>query len=241
MKDMTMRKAIIGTLVGLIIAVATAAPAQAQGPIPVPATAAAPPPPPPVTPEPVVVPVEASPPAPSRRRLHVGAAFLPMSLGKFSAVYGGMPITADAALAPGLTVFAGYDVIPGLSVGLSPQYLFNVGTKEDPTGGGNAVTASREIDVMARVAYAYPIAEGIGIFAEVLPGYSLILPENGDPAKGFVLAFGAGANLELTDRAFVTLGGGYQIGFQTRTDDVGVKTDVRTRYIRIALGMGWRF
>ena len=238
MKDMTMRKAI--TLVGLITAVATAAPAHAQGPIPVPAAAAQPAPPAPV-PEAVVVPVEAAPPAPPRRRLHVGAVFLPMALGEFSAVYGGMPITADAGLAPGFALSVGYEVIPGLSVGLSPQMLFNVGTKEDPTGGGQPVVMAREIDVMARIAYAYPIAEGIRIFAELLPGYSLILPELGDPAKGFVIAGGLGADLVLTERAFLTLAGGYQKGFQTRVDDRGVATDVRTEYIRIALGGGWRF
>lgn len=239
---MTMRKAIIGTLVGLIIAVATAAPAHAQGPTPVPA-ATAQPAAPAAAPEPVVVPAEAPPPDPSRRRLQVGVAFLPMSLGRFNAVYGGMPIAADAALAPGFGVSVGYDVIPGLSVGLSPQMLFNVGTKEDPTGGGQAVAMAREIDVMARIAYAYPIAEGIRIFAEVLPGYSLILPQGsqGDPAKGFVIAGGLGADLLLTERAFVTLAGGYQHGFQTRVDDKGVSTHVQTSYIRIALGGGWRF
>lgn len=225
-------------LVGFVGLTTAALTARAQGPIPVPAAAATPAAP---APAPIVVPAEAAPPAPPQRKLQVGVAFLPMSLGKFSAVYGGMPITADAALAPGVALSVGYDVIPGLSVGLAPQMLFNVGTKEDPTGGGNAVVMSREVDVMARIAYAYPIAEGIGLFAEVLPGYSLILPEIGDPAKGFVIAMGAGANLELTDQAFISLGGGYQLGFQTRTDDRGVATDVRTRYIRIALGLGWRF
>ena len=34
---------------------------------------------------------------------------------------------------------------------------------------------------MARVAYAYPLVETISIYAEVLPGYSIIIP----PAGGF--------------------------------------------------------
>jgi len=237
-----MRKDMLVGLIGFISVGVAAATAQAQGPIPVPPSAA-----PPVAvapapaPEPVVVPVEAAPPAPSTRRLHFGAAFLPMSLGKFSAVYGGMPITADAALGLGFTVSAAYEVIPGLSVGISPQMIYNVGTKEDPTGGGSPVDMSRELDVMARVAYAYPIVEGVRIFAEVLPGYSLILPKNGDAAKGFVIAGGVGAAIDMSDRIFVSLGAGYQAGFQSRKDSGGVTTDVRTRYIRIALGLGVSF
>ena len=240
MKDMTMRKDILVGLIGFI-SVGLAATAQAQGPIPVPPSAA-----PPVAvapapePAPVVVPVEASPPA-SPRRLHVGVAFLPMSLGQFSAVYGGMPITADAALALGFTGSVGYEVISGLSVGISPQMLYNVGTKDDPTGGGNTVDMSRELDVMARVAYAFPIVEGARIFAEVLPGYSLILPKNGDAAKGFVIAGGVGATIDMSDQIFVSLGAGYQAGFQSRKDSGGVTTDVRTRYVRIALGVGASF
>jgi hypothetical protein len=247
MKDTTMRTAL--TLVGLLTSVATVATANAQGPIPVPPAAATPavvPPPP--APEPLMVPAAEPPPPPKPRRLEVGLSFLPMSLGKFSAVYGGMPITADAALAPGGVVTVGYEVIRGLLVGIAPQYLFNVGTKEDPSGAGNAVVMSRELDLMFRVKYAYEIVETIRLYAEVLPGYSLVLPANGDPAKGFVIAAGGGAAMDLGDRLFVNLGFGYQWGFQQRTDTsvrMGVTTktttDVNTDYYRIALGVGMRF
>ena len=246
MKDTTMRTAL--TFVGLLTSVATAATANAQGPIPVPPAAATPavvaPPP---APEPLMVPAE-PPPPPKRRRLEVSLSFLPMSLGKFSAVYGGMPITADAALAPGVSPSVMFEVVQGLSVGVAPQYLFNVGTKEDPSGAGNAVVMSREVDLMARIKYAYEIVETIRVYAEVLPGYSLILPANGDPAKGAVIAVGGGAAMDLGDRLFVNLGLGYQWGFQQRTDTsvrMGVTTktttDVNTDYWRIALGVGYRF
>ena len=172
-----------------------------------------------------------------------------MSLGKFTAVYGGMRIPADAAFAPGVSISAGYQIIPRyLSVGLAPQVIFNVGTKEDPTGAGLPVVMSREVDIMARVVGSLPLVDTIAIYVELLPGYSLILPAEGNTAKGFVLAGGAGVAMELSDRMFVNLGAGYQQGFATRTDTsvsagvaTKVTTDVRTEYWRVALGVGMRF
>jgi hypothetical protein len=187
-------------------------------------------------------------PAPVRR-LQVGVAFLPMSLGKFTAVYGGMRIPADAAFAPGVSISVGYQIIPRyLSVGLAPQVIFNVGTKEDPTGAGLPVVMSRELDVMARVVGSLPLVDTIAIYAEALPGYSLILPSEGNTAKGFVLAGGVGVVMDLADRTFVNLGVGYQQGYQTRVDTSVIEgvtskvtTDVRTEYWRVALGVGMKF
>jgi hypothetical protein len=205
-------------LVGLTL-VALAAAARAQETTPVAATSA----------------TEAP-----NRRLHVGLSFLPMSLGKFTGVYGGFPISADAAFAPGVSLSVGYRVFKGLTLGIAPQALFNVGTKEDPTMAGVPVIMSREFDLMARVAYVCPIVETIALYAEVLPGFSLIMPSEGDVAKGFVIGFGLGAIMDLTDRTYVNLAGGYQWGFQSRTAD-DVTTDMKTEYVRIALGLGWRF
>jgi hypothetical protein len=214
-----MRKAITQlVLVGLTLT-ATAATARAQEMTPVAATSAA----------------EAP-----HRRLQLGLSFLPMSLGTFSAVYGGMPISADAAFAPGVAVAVGYEVVGGLSLGIAPQVLFNVGTKEDPTMAGVPVVMSREYDLMARVAYAYKIVETISLFAEVLPGFSLVKPSTGDVATGFVIGYGVGAIMDVSDRTYVSLAGGQQWGFQARTAD-GVKTDVKTQYVRVALGLGVKF
>jgi hypothetical protein len=185
----------------------------------------------------------------SVRRFEVGVAFLPMSLGKFTASYGGMRLPADAAFAPGVSISAGYQIVPRyLSVGLAPQMIFNVGTKEDPTGAGNPVVMSRELDIMARVVGLLPLVDTIAIYGEVLPGYSLILPSEGNTAKGFVLAGGVGIVMDLSDKMFVNLGAGYQQGFASRTDTsviegmtTKVTTDVRTEYWRVALGVGMRF
>jgi len=188
----------------------------------------------------------------NKGRLHLGLSFLPMSLGKFSAVYGGMPSTLDAAFAPGASLSVGYEVVRGLTLGIAPQAIFNVKPKEDPIT--TSPPASKEVDLMARVAYAYPFADTIAIYGEVLPGYSLVLPAAGNPAKGFVIGVGGGLTMDLTARTYINLGAGYQWGFQSRTDTTLVKdmmtgtttskkvvNDVKTEYIRVALGGGWRF
>jgi hypothetical protein len=169
-------------------------------------------------------------PAAPQRRGQAGLSFMPMGLGKFTASPGGATTTTDAAFAFGAAVSVGYMVIPGLVVGIAPQVIFNVKPKEDPEAG------AKEYDLMARVAYALPVVDTIAVYAEALPGYSLLSPPSGDTAKGLVVAFGAGVTMDLSDQVFANLGLGYQIGFQKLS---GV--EVSARYLRVALGAGVRF
>ena len=46
--------------------------------------------------------------------------------------------------------------------------------------------------------------------------------------------------MDIGDRAFVNLGVGYQIGFQNDTEGVHT-TEVRTKYLRVAMGGGVKF
>jgi len=210
-------------LVGLLTSVALSRTAQAQE-MPV-ATAPA-----------------EGPAAPAAQtRWQLGLAFVPMGLGKFTSSYGTKLITADAAFCPGISLSASYRVIEGLTVGLAPQLLFKVAPKEDPTEQGMPVTNWRELDAMVRIAYAYQLVETIAVYAEVLPGYSFMKPERGDPSLGSVIAGGAGLMMDMSDRLFVNLAGGYQVGFQSRTDSAGMTTDTRARYVRTVLGVGYRF
>src|SRR5580765_7114143 len=131
----------------------------------------------------------AAPPPQKPRKLLVGASFLPMAMGKYKfADSVTSTTTQDAFFAYGVGLSGSYEVLPGLLVGLAPQYIFNVQPK--PNDIFNPLS-SRELDLMARVAYAHRLVDTISVFAEVLPGYSLILPT--DPtagnAKGFVLGF----------------------------------------------------
>jgi hypothetical protein len=181
----------------------------------------------------------AAAPAPPRsgtsdsRRFEVGLAFLPMALGKFTFSPGGAPKTVDAAFAYGAGVSASYRVWKGLFVGVAPQYTFNV--KDKTTS-----EVAKQLDLLARVAYAYRPVDTIAVYAEVLPGYSMIYPPAGFTAKGFVIAVGAGVAMDLSDRYFANIGGGYQIGYQNRPEN-GLTLETRTKYVRVTMGGGVRF
>jgi hypothetical protein len=179
-------------------------------------------------------------PAPQNRKIEVGLAFLPMSLGRFHATYGVDAITSDATFAPGVSVSANYEILPGLSVGVAPQRLWKVESKVDPTMSGTPVTEYSEYDLMARISYGYRVIEGLKLYAEVLPGYSLMTPSLGHASKGFVLAAGGGCTMDMGDRAFVNLGAGYQVGFQHLPAQDGSK-ETSSRYVRFILGGGVRF
>jgi Outer membrane protein beta-barrel domain len=167
-------------------------------------------------------------------RREVSVSLLPMGLGKFSASLGGMNSTDDAAFSYGFGLHAGYAIIPGLTLGLAPQVFFNVKPKVQDSAG------AQELDVMVRAAYSRHIVESIALFVEVLPGYSIIHPSPGDSSTGLVLGFGGGTTMDLSEHAFASFGLGYQVGFQSLpAKDAGGET--RTRYLRVAIGVGTRF
>lgn len=162
------------------------------------------------------------------RKLQLGLAFLPMAAGKIMVAPSGRAEETDAAFAYGLGLSLDYLVWDGLSVGLAPQMSLNVKAKS-----GSGQTA-KQADLLLRVAYSYSVVDNIRIYAEVLPGYSLLLTD--DTGKGFVLVLGAGVATDLTDRVFVNVGAGYEMGFQKFSG-----RDDSTRFIRVALGGGVRF
>jgi hypothetical protein len=214
-----MRK--VSTLVGLtVFALAGMARAQEEAPAAAPAgdAAAAP------APAPEAAPPPAAPTA-SDSKMQAGLNLLPMLLGK-TKFDGG---DTDMKLAYGIGLSFGYAVIPGLYVGVAPQFLLNVKSKD----GGDA---SKAIDLLVRVAYVYTVAPKIGIYAELLPGYSIIMPPEGSKGKGFVIAGGVGANYDVTDQIYLNLGVGYQYGLQ-KVDSAKANLS----YLRIAVGAGMKF
>ena len=212
---------------------AAAPPAEGAAPAPEAAPAAAP------APEMAPAPVAA---AADNSKIQVGIAFLPMLIGKMKTSGGGFSSSSDLAFAYGVGITAGYVVIPGLTVGIAPQAIFNV---KDKNGGD----AAKEFDIMARIAYAYPVIPKLSVGAEVLPGYSIIsLPSSVsnqggikiDNPKGFVIAFGATAAYDITDMFFANLGVGYQMGFQG-VSVAGTSMDIKTSFLRILVGGGAKF
>jgi hypothetical protein len=183
--------------------------------------------------------VAPAPDAPALGRLKVGLSFLPMGLGKLTTPIGSAEATGDALFAYGFGFSLGYRVFGGLNVGVAPQVIYDVNYKVNPSPLAPP-PAAKEIDLLARVAYEFSLADGITPYLEFLPGYSLIDLPGGTPAKGFVLAVGGGVAMDLTNRIFVNMGLGYQWGFQ-KVSPAGVAVDNSTRYLRVALGGGVRF
>jgi hypothetical protein len=146
--------------------------------------------------------------------------------------------SAETYFAYGFGLSAGYEVLPGLVVGIAPQVLLNVQPKPSDTVHP---PAAKEYDLMARIAYESRIVDTITVYAEVLPGFSRISPSDDTiESTGLVLAIGAGCAMDLDDRFFINLGGGYQMGFQSQTAGVH-QMELRTKYVRVAMGGGVRF
>ena len=146
--------------------------------------------------------------------------------------------SSDAYFAYGFGLSAGYEVLPGLVVGLAPQVLLNVQPKPSDT---IHPPAAKEYDLMVRIAYELRLADAITVYAEALPGYSRIAPsDDASPSSGLVLAIGAGCAMDLTERFFINLAGGYQMGFQSQSEGIH-QLELRTKYVRVAMGGGVRF
>jgi len=229
-----MRK--LSLFVGLtLFALAGSARAQDEAPAVAPAAES--------TPSAEAAPAPAAAAAPESK-MQIGVAFLPMLMGKMGAGPSGDDTWSDLKLAYGVGLSFSYNVIAGLSVGIAPQALFAVKPKD---GGGDAIT---EYDIMARIAYAYSVIPALAVYAEALPGYSILsLPdsltmmgEKPDSPKGFVVGFGAGAAYDITDQFFANVGVGYQMAFQkTKTPGENEDYDMRTKFLRIAVGGGMKF
>ena len=235
-----MRKA--STLIGLtLVALGAGARAEDQVPATPPPTAAAPAAVAvdPFPGAPVVASVSEVPPAPPPRRIKVGLSFLPMGFGRVTTPIGGTAVTGDALFTYGFGLLASFRVIAGLELGIAPQIVYNVNYKTYPSVIA-APPAGKETDLMARVAYTFPVVETIGLYLEALPGYSTISQPGSSSAKGFVLGLGGGILMDVTDRIFATIGGGDQLGFQSVSVS-GTSFDDRTKYVRANLGGGVRF
>jgi hypothetical protein len=180
-------------------------------------------------------------PASDRAKLVFGASFLPMAVGKFTFSDSFTSTsTQDAYFAYGVGISGSYENggLPGLSLGLAPQAIFNVQAKPNDIANAAAMT---EVDIMVRLAYAHRLVEGIAVYVAALPGYSLIIPSDKSAvSRGLVLGGDVGAVVDMTSSAFFNLGAGYQVGFQSQFAGVH-ENQLRTKYVRVAVGGGVRF
>jgi hypothetical protein len=240
---MKMRKA--STLVSLML-IALGASARAEETAPAPVSPAPPPAvvivpvvPAPAPPAPAAVAVAAPVPIQlSPRRLEVAVSALGMAAGQLTG--GTTAVTDDAKFAYGVSLSVSYRIIAGLSLGIAPQAIFNVGYKQAGAFGGAPPPAQKEYDLMARIAYTIPLVESVAFYGEVLPGVSQLAQAGGGNATGPVIAFDVGLSMDMSDRLFVNLGGGYQHGFQSLTV-MNTTYEARSSFARVQLGVGTRF
>jgi long-subunit fatty acid transport protein len=187
-------------------------------------------------------PAAAAAPA-SESKMRAGVMFLPMLMGSAGGGDSNDLIWADLKTAYGLGLSFSYKVIAGLSVGVAPQLLLGVKGKDE------SGDASKEWDLLLRIAYEYTVIPKLDVYGEVLPGYTIIqfpssrtfLGETPPNPKGMVIAFGAGAAYDITDQFFVNLGIGYQMGFAKFTPTGSSEQAMRTKFLRIGLGGGMKF
>jgi hypothetical protein len=167
-------------------------------------------------------------------RFQVGVTLLAMTMGTIHHDWGSETSNSlthlDAALAYGVSPSVNYFVISGLSIGLAPQFIFNVKATEVTSEGPR-----RETDLMVRVAYSYPVLTRLAVYLELLPGYSII-SWSGPTARGSVVAFGIGAALDLPHRLFANVG----LAAQSGSQQVDSGLDFTTTFLRIAAGVGMK-
>ncbi len=172
----------------------------------------------------------------SASRVRIGLDLVPMPFGTLTIVAGNVTASSDAAFAFGLAPFFDYSVHPNFFIGVSPQYIFNVKGKDD-TG-----SAGKEFDILLRLGGNAPVADRLQLYGYLAPGYSVIILPSGtglDNPKGFVLGVHAGGMLDVTPALFVNAELGYQVGFQSISQN-GRTADLKSNFFQIGLGGGIR-
>ena len=172
-----------------------------------------------------------------RSRAGVQLELLPA--GKLVFEGGGFDASADTAVAYGITGTFDYDLLPWLSAGVAPRFVFNVIDAQ----AGDGEESRRELDLRARVTASTGLAGKLRAYGFLAPGYSILLAPSSDrlgTASGFVLAFGGGVTYDATPELYLTGELGYQVGFQN-VDTGGLVVGASTEYLSVGLGAGKRF
>jgi hypothetical protein len=162
-------------------------------------------------------------------KMRVGLNLVPMPFGTLKANVGGADFSADTAFAFGVAAFFDYSITPNIFIGVGPQYILNVKGK-DADG-----SAAKELDLQLRLGGGAPVAEKIQIYGYLSPGYGIIMPPEGDSAKGLMLGIHAGGMMDVSPTVFVAAELGYQLGFQKVNS-----TDLKSNFFQIGLGGGLR-
>jgi hypothetical protein len=157
--------------------------------------------------------------------------------------------SADTDTATALAPFFDYAITPNLTLGLSPQVIFNV-------KGTTGTDSATEYDFRARITGQGNVSPRVLVFGRVSPAYSIIdmpasfwnqLAGTGVSAsnpKGFLIDASIGLNGQILPNALLGFDIGYQFGFQTLTatgPTGSVDFDLRTRFLHFGVGFAVLF
>jgi hypothetical protein len=184
------------------------------------------------------------------KHVSLGAQVDLLPYGKISGGSDSNTINEDAAFAYGVAANLDFHLNRYLSIGLSPRMIFNVTTK-DQDADQEDQDALKQFDARVRVKGEFPLGQALDLYGYVAPGYSWILandntfgPVHVNDATGLVVAFAAGAAIDLTPSFFLNGEVSYQLGFQKSNASVGPidgDFDFKSDYLSVGLGAGARF
>jgi hypothetical protein len=174
-----------------------------------------------------------------RMRVQAQVELLPIGSGKIAV--GGTSMTADSAIAYGVSAMFDYAVTPYLSIGVAPRLVFNVAP--DDAEGDNA---DKELDLRARLLGHYPVAPRLELYAALTPGYAIVMSgtDGVNNATGFAVGGSAGLTYDLSPKAFISGEVGYQRAFTSTDMRVGgqsISADLDLSYMHVGIGAGTRF
>jgi hypothetical protein len=172
--------------------------------------------------------------------MRLGVSLAPMPTGTLKGKIGaGAETSESSAFAFAIAPTFDFSFSQFFFAGLAPQYILNVKGKDDDKAGS-------ELDLRVRVGGNAKVADTLMLYGYLAPGYSIVMlpdPEAGgaklDNPAGFVLGFAAGAMLDFTPELFGTGELGYQVGYQ-KTTFAGMDVDVKTNFLHIGIGLGYR-
>lgn len=174
-------------------------------------------------------------------KMRAGAQLEMLPLGSLDIPLGdGASVSADTAIAYGVSATFDYAVTPFLSVGVAPRAIFNIKGKDSDSDSDSS--SFTEIDLRARVLAHFPVAKGIEVFGSASPGYSIVTGGDSefDDPKGFAIAGAIGATYDLSPKAYLSAEVGYQRAF-TSISEGDMSADMDLSFMHIGLGAGTRF
>ncbi len=147
--------------------------------------------------------------------MNAGVRMMMLPTGSVAVASNGEKQSSTTAFAFGVSPHFDYNLIKYFSVGIGPDFIFNVNGKDSQGDSSNL------INLNARLKGTVPILEALDAYVLVTPGFSvLIRPGERKSAKGFAMGILGGANYKINRRFGMYMEAGYQLGFQKASESV---------------------